>query len=158
MMLPCPVNCFVLTKCNYFFASSSVLCQYLLLFYVKTGHLSVSAHVTWCCQVCIRSPHLDTPSLVKMTSNCHFLPRIAIKGGILVPLVTRSEVTVSFDNSSKMWDVTHPPRVDGKWQITRYELLCRQPPAWAKYPRKYTKGTNLLKYDHHSRYTKLFII
>ena len=112
-----------------------------------------------CCQVCIRSPHLDTPSLVKMTSiYCHFLPRTAIKGGMLVPLVTRSEVTVSFDNSSKMWDVTHPPRVNGKWQITWYELLCRRPPAWAKYPRKYTKGTNLLKYDHHSRYTKLFII
>ena len=56
---------------------------------------------------CIRSPHWDAPSEVKMTSiYCHFLPRITINGGILVPLlVTCSEVTViqSSDNPSKMW-------------------------------------------------------
>lgn len=49
--------------------------------------------------------------------------------------------------------MTRPPRAPGgKWQITWYELLCRRPPGrpgQAKYPRKYTKVTNLSKYDHH---------
>lgn len=48
-----------------------------------------------------------------MTSiYCHFLPRTAIKGGMFVPLVTRSEVTVSSDNSSKMWPARPEPRVE----------------------------------------------
>ena len=58
-----------------------------------------------------------------------FSPQDSDQRRNVCPLVTRSEVTVSSDNSSKM--VTRPPRVDGKWQITWYQLLCGRPPGRA---------------------------